>query len=85
MGAIFSFLIYGFFVNFWLAAGLYGLSAIVCGGISPPLLAIMADSSPKGTKGSAIGLWVIFSSLAYLASVSVLGKFLPQGSSLSHV
>jgi MFS family permease len=49
MGAIFSILIYGFFVNFWLAAGLYGLSQIICGGISPPLLAIMADSSPKGT------------------------------------
>ena len=85
MAAIFNFLIYGFFVNFWLAAGLFGLAAILCGGISPPLLAIMADSAPKGTQGSAIGLWIIVSSLAYLASVTLLGKFLPQGSTLSHV
>lgn len=85
MGAIFDFLIYGFFVNFWLAAGLFGLKAIICGGISPPMLAIMASAAPKGTQGSAISLWVIVSSLAYLASVTLLGKFLPQDSTLSHV
>jgi len=85
MLAIFSFLIYGFFVNFWIAAGLFGLTAVLCGGISPPLIAIMADTAPKGTQGSAISLWIIVSSLAYLVADTVLGNYLPQGSSLSHV
>lgn len=85
MYAIFNFFIYGFFVNFWLAAGLYGLVQFLCGGISPPLLAIMADSAPKGTNGSAISLWIIFSALSGLAAVTVLGIYLPQGSTLQHV
>ena len=85
MSAIFGILFYGFFVNFWMAAILYGLTAIVCGGVSPPLLAMMSNTAPKGTQGSSIGLWIIVSSVSYLISVQVLAIFLPQGSSLGHI
>lgn len=84
MFAVFSVLIYSFFVNFWLAAGLFGLAAIICNGFTPPLLSIIADSSPKGAKGSAISLWMIISGLSTLVSTVVLGKLLPQGSTRSH-
>lgn len=85
MAAVFNILIYGFFVNFWMAVSFVAAAAIICGGISPPLLAMMSNTAPKGTVGSAIGLWIIFSSVSYLIAVQVLARFLPQDAPLGQI
>ncbi len=75
--AIFNIFTYSFFVNFWMAVTFIAASKIICGGVSPPLLAILSNTAPKGTQGSSISLWIIFSSISYLIAVQVLARFLP--------